>query len=123
MPAWAAVDKPDDWPGSVDGWLVVDCPGGPVSVEARVPVPLDCVEALGADVVCSEAWLVVLALVALEVVEEVKEVEDEAAVEIGVLTTYFVFASSQRAHVKGSAGRISSRPSPELQQLAAPAQQ
>ena len=63
---------------------------------ARVPVPLDGVEALEADVVCSEAWLFVPALVALEVVEVV---EDEAAVEIGVLTTYCVFASSQRAHV------------------------
>ena len=68
---------------------------------ARVPVPLDGVETLEDDVVWSDAWLVVLAIVVLELVavEVVDEVEDEAAVESGVLTTYCVFASSQRAHV------------------------
>lgn len=92
---------------------------------ARVPVPLDGVETLKDDVVWSEAWLVVLALVVLELValEIVEEVEDDAAVESGVLTSYCVFASSQRAHVYGCAGRTSNRPTPELQQLAAPSQQ
>lgn len=123
MPAWAAVDSPDDdgLVSAEDGWVVAVCPEGAVSVEGGW-LRLGDAEVSVADVCCDAVLAVLVPLWVVEVAEDVAD-EDDAAAESGFTTTYRDFPASQRAHVSASAGRTSKRPTPPSQQPWAPAQQ